>query len=133
MRMHRITLLLGCALLAACGGDKPAATDAQGEDVLPKPAVAGQSVTGMPDPGVAGARPAPVEAAAVETEATELVELPEDSDAGAAMPIDGTASGVPVVAPPPPAAEPPAPPQPVAPVAPPANDTGATPAVDTQR
>ena len=133
MRMHRITLLLGCALLAACGGDKPAATDAQGEDVLPKPAVAGQSVTGMPDPGLAGARPAPVEAAAVETEATELVELPEDSDAGAAMPIDGTASGVPVGAPPPPVAEPPAPPQPVAPVAPPANDTGATPAVDTQR
>ena len=132
MRMHRITLLLGCALLAACGGDKPAATDAQGEDVLPKPAVAGQSVTGMPDPGVAGARPAPVEAAAVETEATELVQLPEDSDAGAAMPIDGTASGVPVDAPPPPTAEPPAP-QPVAPVAPPANDTGATPAVDTQR
>lgn len=133
MRMHRITLLLGCALLAACGGDKPTATDAQGEDVLPKPAVAGQSVTGMPDPGVAGARPAPVEAAAVETEATELVQLPEDSDAGEAMPIDGTASGVPVDAPPPPTAEPPAPPQPVAPVAPPANDTGATPAVDTQR
>ena len=133
MRARDFTLLLCCALLAACGGDKPAATGAAGEDLLPKPAAAGKSVTGMPDPGVAGARPAPVEAAAVETEATELVQLPEDSDAGAAMPIDGTASGVPVGAPPPPAAEPPAPPQPVAPVAPPANDTGATPAVDTQR
>lgn len=124
MRAHRITLLFCCALLAACGGDKPAATGAQGEDVLPKPAVAGQSVTGMPDPGVASARPAPVEA-----EATEPVELPADGDADAAIFIDGAA---PVDASPPAAPEPPAPP-PIAPAVPPANDTGATPPVDTQR
>ena len=61
MRARDFALLLCCALLAACGDDKPAATGAAGEDLLPKPAAAGKSVTGMPDPGVARARPAPVE------------------------------------------------------------------------
>ena len=128
MRMHRITLLLGCALLAACGGDKPAATDAQGEDVLPKPAVAGKSVTGMPDPGVARARPAPVEVNATDTEAA-----PEDGGTMTAASIDGTDPQLPVEPLPQALAEPAAPTQAPAPVAAPAPDPGTPPPADPRR
>ena len=80
MRVHRYTspigcVLLCCSLLAACGGDKSAADGAQGDDVLPKPAAAGRSVTGMPDPGVASAVPAPAS-----VQAPDIIELPEDVD-----------------------------------------------------
>lgn len=67
-------LLLACAL-AGCGGDdKPAAGQAQGEDALPKPAAVGVSVTGMPEPGVAGPRP---DAAPT----PDIVELPAEPPA----------------------------------------------------
>ena len=71
MRAHRFVIVFACALLAACGGDKPAAPGAQGEDVLPKPAAGGQSVTGMPDPGVANAQPM--------AEVPDIIELPDDA------------------------------------------------------
>lgn len=121
MRALRIVFLSGCALLAACGGDKAAANGAQGEEVLPKPAAAGRSVTGMPDPGVASARPAPME-----DEATDVVELPEDTD-DAVDPASSDDAGqdAPVETPTQPLAEPSAPQQPVEP-APPANGTAAT-------
>lgn len=124
MRALRIAFLSGCALLAACGGDKAAANGAQGEEVLPKPAAAGRSVTGMPDPGVASARPAPNE-----DEATDIVELPEDADAvDPASSDDAGDAGedAPVEAPQQPLAEPPATQQPVEPAAPPANAAAAT-------
>ena len=85
MRTHRIASSWGCALLcgfllAACGGDKPAATGEQGEELLPKPAAAGRSVTGMPDPGVASAQPI--------AQAPDIIELPDEADVG-----DGDAPG----------------------------------------
>lgn len=75
MRVHHFVFLLCCTLLAACGDDKPGAAGAQGADVLPKPAAPGQSVTGMPDPGVANPRYEPVV-----VEEPEIVELPEDPE-----------------------------------------------------
>jgi len=84
MRMHHFSIALACALLAACGGDKAAATDgAQGESVLPKPATAGHSVTGMPDPGVANPQMPP---AAVQ--APDIVELPDEAESDAAPSVD---------------------------------------------
>ena len=77
MHAHRFAFLLACGLLVACGGDKAGANAAAGEDGLPKPAAASGSVTGMPNPGVADARPA-----APRTEA--VIELPEPVDAAAA-------------------------------------------------
>ena len=79
MRAHRIAAsrgwaLLCAVLLAACGGDKPAAESAQGEEVLPKPAAAGRSVTGMPDPGVASAQPT--------VQAPDIIELPGEVETG---------------------------------------------------
>ena len=73
MRMHRFVIVFACALLAACGADKTAANGAQGEDVLPKPATAGRSVTGMPDPGTPGVQPMPAT-----EQAPDIEELPDD-------------------------------------------------------
>ena len=128
MRARDFTLLLCCALLAACGGDKPAATGAAGEDLLPKPAAAGKSVTGMPDPGVARARPAPVEVNATETSA-----LPEEGDAMTAASTDATDPQLPVEPLPQALAEPAAPTQAPAPVAAPAPDPGTPPPTDPRR
>lgn len=88
MRRHRIAFpwacaLLSCALLAGCGGDDKAATrGAQGEDVLPKPAAAGRSVTGMPDPGVASPLPAIMQA-------PDIIEIPEEAVAGEMESVGG--------------------------------------------
>lgn len=82
MRLHRIVFawagaLLCCSLVAGCGGgDKPAAEGAQGEEVLPKPAAAGRSVTGMPDPGVAS--PLPDATLPATAQAPDIIELPEE-------------------------------------------------------
>lgn len=121
MRTHRIAssiggVLLCCCLLAACGSDQSAADSAQGDDGLPKPAAAGRSVTGMPDPGVASARPARVS----EEPATDAIELPEGAVDGETAPADDAIEPVPADAP---AA--PEPPEPHQPDAPPANDAGA--------
>ena len=128
MRARDFALLLCCALLAACGDDKPAATGAAGEDLLPKPAAAGNSVTGMPDPGVARARPAPVEVNATETSA-----LPEEGDAMTAASTDATDPQLPVEPLPQALAEPAAPTQAPAPVAAPAPDPGTPPPTDPRR
>lgn len=52
-RFRFLIALSLAALLVACGGRKPAGTDATaaGEESLPKPDAAGGSVTGMPAPG----------------------------------------------------------------------------------
>ena len=113
MALSRITLLLCCALLVACGDGKPAATGAAGEDLLPKPAAAGKSVTGMPNPGVASVRPAPAE-----TAATDIVELPQDIEAVDPASIDEAGPDAPVEVPQPPSPEAPTPPQPVEPAVP---------------
>lgn len=83
MRMHRLVFVLSCALLSACGGDKSGANGAEGEDGLPKPAAASGSVTGMPDPGVADARPS-----TSASRQPDIVELPKPVDAGEIPPVD---------------------------------------------
>jgi hypothetical protein len=83
MHAYRLALLMSCCLLAACGGDKAGTDGAQGEDGLPKPAAAGGSVTGMPNPGVAEARPA-----ASAAQQPDIVEFPEPVDAGDVAPAD---------------------------------------------
>lgn len=95
MRMQHIALVLLLPLLAACGSGDKDATTATGEDGLPKPAAAGRSVTGMPDPGVAQARPAASTAAPA-----EVVELPEPVDAGEIAPVDPAAPPVSIEGPP---------------------------------
>lgn len=83
MRLHPLAMLACCALLAACG-DKNAANTGQGEDVLPRPAAASGSVTGMPNPGVASAPREPV----VIEDANAPAETPVDAASGAAAPTD---------------------------------------------
>lgn len=95
MHLHRIALLLCCTLLVACGGDKPGTDAAVGEDGLPKPAAAGGSVTGMPNPGVADTRPA---ATAAQTE--DAVELPPPLEDGAIAPVDPATEPMPIEGPP---------------------------------
>lgn len=128
MHMQRYAFLLCCGLLAACGGDKTGADRAEGEDGLPKPAATTGSVTGMPDPGVAGRRPA-----ARPTEAAEAVALPEPVAAGDLPPTDSPllpqpTDGAPL---PEPLATPPEDPN-APPAAPPAQTEGRVPA-DAQR
>lgn len=125
MYVHRFRIasflgcsLLSCCLLAACGGDKAGANGAQGEDGLPKPAAAGGSVTGMPNPGVADARPAE---ASVQT--PDIVELPEPVDAGEVAPVDPAAPTMPIDGPPATVPETAMPVDPNAPPAPPAEAT----------
>lgn len=77
MRTLRVALLSCIALLAACGGGGKNATTPSEEDGLPKPAVAGRSVTGMPDPGTPNARPA-----ATTAQAPDVIEVPEPSAEG---------------------------------------------------
>ena len=83
MHTMRLALLLGLSALAACGGDKQATTATATEDGLPKPAAAGQSVTGMPDPGVPNAQRAPIPA-----QAPEIVGIPEETLAEAVEPAE---------------------------------------------
>lgn len=115
MRMHRILSLFACVLLAACGGDKTNAGRTQeGEQTLPRPAAAGGSVTGMPDPGVASAVPAPASVPSPEIPAAPESDEPVDDTS-----LNDAANEVPVEAP----AQPPPPPapSPIAPSAPPPN------------
>jgi hypothetical protein len=116
MHAHRFALLLCCTLLVACGGDKAGTQGTAGDDGLPKPAAPGGSVTGMPNPGVAGTRPA---ASVVQAEDTADLPAPlEDSEiapvdpASQPMPIEGLPATLPEStmsedpnAPPPPPAE----------------------------
>ena len=123
------SLLLGCTLLTACNNPKTTgSTQATGEDSLPAPAAQGGSVTGMPDPGVARARPAPVEVIATETSA-----LPEEGDAMTAASTDGTDPQLPPEPLPQALAEPAAQAQAPAPVAAPAPDPGTPPPADPRR
>ncbi|HWS79260.1 MAG TPA: hypothetical protein VN205_12895 [Thermomonas sp.] len=108
--MHRIAFLLGCCLLAACGGDKADAERAQGDDGLPKPAAASGSVTGMPNPGVAEPRPS-----AGIAQAPDIVEYPEPVDAGEMPPVDPAAQPLPIEGPPMPLPDAPMPEDPNAP------------------
>jgi hypothetical protein len=91
MHPHRFALLLCCSLLVACGGDKAGTQGAAGDDGLPKPAAPGGSVTGMPNPGVAGTRPA-----ASVVESAETAELPVPLEEGAVPPVDPTTQPVPI-------------------------------------
>lgn len=95
MHPHRIALLLCCTLLAACGGEKAGTAGAAGEDGLPKPAAASGSVTGMPDPGIAGRRPR-----ASATQQPDMVELPEPVDAGDIAPVAPATEPMPIEGPP---------------------------------
>lgn len=74
---HRVTvLLLTSILLVACGGEKAGAeSSAQGDNGLPKPGAVNGSVTGMPNPGVASAPPAVMQAPA-------NIALPNQMEAG---------------------------------------------------
>ena len=115
MRAHRYAFLLCCGLLAACGGDKTANSGTPGDDGLPKPAAASGSVTGMPNPGVAQARPA-----ASEPQAPYIVELPDEGAVDELVPPDSSLPPpveVPPVAPP----EPPVAPVPEMPAPAPAD------------
>lgn len=95
MHAHRIALLLCCTLLMACGGDKAGSARAAGEDGLPKPAAASGSVTGMPNPGVPGTRPAGRTA-----QQPDIVELPAPLDDGEMAPVDAAGQPMPIEAPP---------------------------------
>lgn len=95
MHPHRIALLLCCTLLVACGGDKSGTAGAAGEDGLPKPAAASGSVTGMPNPGVAGTRPA-----ATAAQAGDVVELPAPLEDGEIAPLDPPTEPMPIEGPP---------------------------------
>ena len=95
MLPHRIALLLCCTLLVACGGDKAGTNAATGEDGLPKPAAASGSVTGMPNPGVAGSRPATSAA-----RQTDIVELPAPLEDGEIAPVDPVTQPLPIEGPP---------------------------------
>ena len=94
MHPHRFALLLCCSLLVACGGDKAGTQGAAGDDGLPKPAAPGGSVTGMPNPGVAGPRPAATAVQPADTEELPLpledAEIPPVDPATQPMPIEGT-------------------------------------------
>lgn len=113
-KMHqasRFAALLGCCLLAACGGDDKAGTaNAAGEDGLPRPAAASGSVTGMPNPGVADARPAPRNEPRL-----DIVELPEPLEPGEIPAPDPAMPPQPIIDP----VTLPAPPMPEDPAAPP--------------
>lgn len=116
MHVRRLTSflasgVLGCSLLAGCGGEKAGATGAQADDGLPKPAAASGSVTGMPNPGIADPRPAPAAA-----RRPDIVEYPDPVDGSDVAPADPGASPVPVEGPP---VMLPAPPMPEDPNAPP--------------
>lgn len=127
MHAHRIALLLCCSLLAACGGDKAGTAGATGEDGLPKPAAASGSVTGMPDPGVAGRRPR-----ASATQPPDMVELPEPVDAGDIAPVDPATQPMPIEGPPVTLAESTMPEDPNAPL-PPVEDAASTTDPDAPR
>lgn len=83
------SLLLACALLAACGREDAAtANGANGttDEALPAPAGTASSVTGMPDqPG-----PGPVGAHEVEP-----APVPTDADGNPLLPADAAVDGVP--------------------------------------
>jgi len=112
-----VFLLFCCGLLGACGDDETAARKAAlGDDGLPKPAAPGGSVTGMPNPGEAGTRPA---APAVAYGDGDEVDPPEPEDEGAPptetpMPQDlpPPADGAPEMVPLPPLDPTPPPPPP---------------------
>lgn len=84
MHAHRIALLsLSCLLVAACGGDKAGTASRQaGEDTLPKPDAVAGSVTGMPDPGVAGVQPVAT------VQVPDIIEIPDPAAGGEAVAID---------------------------------------------
>jgi hypothetical protein len=115
MHMHRLVFLLSCCMLAACGGDKADTPRARGEDGLPKPAAAAGSVTGMPDPGVAAARPA-----AAAAPQPDMVEFPEPLEQDEVAAIDSADAPAPIGNPVP---EPTMPVDPHAPPPPPAEET----------
>ena len=121
MHSPRIALLLCCTLLAACGGDKTGTKAAVGEDGLPTPAAASGSVTGMPDPGVAGTRPA-----ARPAQQPDIVELPEPIDAGDIAPADPANHPPPLKGPPVLLPEPTMPEDPNAPPPEPLEETAST-------
>lgn len=52
MRIRSVAIVYACLMLAACSGDKPATSQQQAGESLPLPAIAGGSVTGMPNPGI---------------------------------------------------------------------------------
>ena len=95
MHPHRIALLFCCTLLVACGGDKAGTNAATGEDGLPKPAAASGSVTGMPNPGVPGTRPA-----ANAAQPADTVELPAPLEDGEIAPVDPASQPMPIEGPP---------------------------------
>lgn len=121
MHAHRFALLFSCCLLAAaCSGDKAGANGAQGDDGLPKPAAAGGSVTGMPDPGVAKARPA---VSVSRAQAPDSVDHADDVALDDIAPVDpAIAQPVPVEPPPLTLPEPPMSQDPDAPVSSPADN-----------
>ena len=121
MHLHRIALLLCCTLLVACGGDKASATGATGEDGLPKPAAAGGSVTGMPNPGVPDARPADSPA-----QPPEMVEVPVPLEDGAIAPVDPATEPMPMEGPPVMLPESTMPEDPNAPLPPPPEEAAST-------
>lgn len=91
MHAHRIALLLCCTLLVACGGDKTGTPGTAGDDGLPKPAAPGGSVTGMPNPGVAGTRPA-----ASVVQAEDTADLPAPLEDGEIAPADAASQPMPI-------------------------------------
>jgi hypothetical protein len=62
---------------------------------LPRPAAAGGSVTGMPNPGVAVTRPA-----ASAAQAADTLELTAPIDAGEIAPVDPATQAMPIEGPP---------------------------------
>ncbi len=69
-------LCFAASMLVACGGEKAGAeSSAQVDVALPKPGAVTGSVTGMPNPGIASAPRAVMQAPA-------LIELPDQIEAG---------------------------------------------------
>lgn len=89
-RFRFLIALSLAALLVACGGRKPAGTDATaaGEESLPKPDAAGGSVTGMPAPGASTPDPGRVDdpEPAPATEADDVAQTAADASSAQAEP-----------------------------------------------
>jgi len=97
-RFRFLIALSLAALLIACGGRKPAGTDATaaGEESLPKPDAAGGSVTGMPAPGASTPDPGRVDDPEP-AQAAEAGDTAQAADASSAQAEPGAEAAVAVL------------------------------------